>query len=96
MAQWLGISLPMQGTQFQPFSGRIPRAAEQLSPWATTAEPALWGPRATTTEAGAPRAYAPQWGVAPVVATRESPCAAAKIQHNHTYIHTYINTYIHK
>ena len=30
--QWLRICLPVQGTQFEPRSGRIPHAAEQLSP----------------------------------------------------------------
>lgn len=29
---------------------KIPHAAEQLRPWAATAEPVLWGPRATTAE----------------------------------------------
>ena len=33
---------------------------EQLSPCATTTEPALQSPRATTTEVRAPRARAPQ------------------------------------
>ena len=32
VAQWLRIHLPMQGTQFEPWSGKIPRATEQLSP----------------------------------------------------------------
>ena len=35
---------------FEPWSGKIPHAAEQLSPCATTTEPALQSPRATTTE----------------------------------------------
>ena len=48
-------SLPVQGTQVEPWSGKIPHATEQLSPCATT------------TEAQAPRACAlqqekpPQW-----------------------------------
>ena len=40
VAQWLRIHLPMQGTQFEPCSGKIPHAVEQLSPCATTTEPA--------------------------------------------------------
>ena len=60
VAQWLRIRLPMQGTRVEPWSGKIPHAAERLSPWATTTEPALYNPRATTTEALAPRARAPQ------------------------------------
>ena len=50
VAQWLGICLPMQGTRVQALVREVPRAAEQLSPWATTTEPALWSPRATSTE----------------------------------------------
>ena len=41
VAQWLRIHLPMQGTRVEPWSGKIPHAAEQLSPCATTTEPAL-------------------------------------------------------
>ena len=32
VAQWLGVRLPMQGTRFVPWSGRIPHAAERLGP----------------------------------------------------------------
>ena len=38
VAQWLRIH---RGHGFKPWSGKIPHAAEQLSPCATTAEPAL-------------------------------------------------------
>ena len=41
MAQWLRIHLPMRGYRFEPWAGKIPHAAEQLSPCATTTEPAL-------------------------------------------------------
>ena len=40
VAQLLRICLPMQGHGFEPWSGKIPHAAEQLSPCATTTEPA--------------------------------------------------------
>ena len=60
MAQWLRIRLPMQGHGFDPWSGKNRHAAEQLSPCVTTTEPALYSQRATTTEACAPRARAPQ------------------------------------
>ena len=60
VVQWLRILLPMQGTQVQAWSGKISHAAEQLSPCATTTEPALQSPRATPTEAFAPRAHALQ------------------------------------
>ena len=49
MVQWLRVRLPMQGTRirgFKPWSGRIPHAAEQLGPCATTTEPALQSPHA--------------------------------------------------
>ena len=45
----------MQGHGFEPWSGKIPHAVEQLSPW-----PQLLSMRAITTEALAPRAHAPQ------------------------------------
>ena len=49
---------------FQPWSGKIPHAAEQLSPCTTTTEPALQSLRATTTELTchnyAPRAHMPR------------------------------------
>ena len=44
--------------------------------------PQLLSPRATTTEACAPRACAPQQEKPPLAATRESPHAATKTQHS--------------
>ena len=41
VAQWLRIHLPSRGPGFEPWSGKIPHAAEQLSPCATTTEPVL-------------------------------------------------------
>ena len=38
------------GRGFGPWSGRIPHAAEQLGPCATTAGPTLWSPWATAVE----------------------------------------------
>ena len=92
VAQWSVIRLPKQGSayqswgcRFETWSGRIPHDVEQLSPWATTAEPALWRPRATTTEARVPgacapqqkppqwEARAPQWGVAPAHCNLRKP-----------------------
>ena len=48
------------GYGFKPWSGRILHAAEQLGPCTTTAEPALWSPRATAAEACVPAACALQ------------------------------------
>ena len=39
VVQWLRIRLPMQGTRVWAWSGKIPHAAEQPGPWATTTEP---------------------------------------------------------
>ena len=44
MAQWLGIRLPMQGHEFEPWSRKILHTAEQLSPRATTTEPVCLEP----------------------------------------------------
>ena len=48
------------GRGFEPWCGRIPLAVEWLDPYAATAGPALWSPRAAATEAGVPGARAPQ------------------------------------
>ena len=48
VAQWLRVHLPMHGGhRLEPWSGRIPHAAEQLGLCATAAEPELWSPQAT-------------------------------------------------
>ena len=39
VAQWLRIACQSRGHGFKPWSGKIPHAAEQLSPCATTTEP---------------------------------------------------------
>ena len=39
VAQWLGISCQCRGHGFEPWSGGIPHAVEQLSPCATATEP---------------------------------------------------------
>ena len=40
-----------RGHEFKPWSGKIPHAAEQLGPWATTTEPARLDPVLQTREA---------------------------------------------
>ena len=50
MAQWLRIRWPVQETWVCALVRKIPHAAGQLSPCATTTEPALYSRRATTTE----------------------------------------------
>ena len=75
MAQWLGICLPMQGTQFRALVQEDLTCRRATKPmrhnyWACAPEttshncwahkPQLLSPRATTTEARMPRAHAPQ------------------------------------
>ena len=50
VAQWLRIACQCRGHGFEPWSGKIPHATEQLSPCAVTTETALESPQATITE----------------------------------------------
>ena len=72
-----------RGHRFEPWSGKIPHAAEQLSPWATTTEPARLEPvlrngRGRDSERPAHRNE--EWP--PLAATRESPRTETKTQHS--------------
>ena len=83
VVQWLRICLPMQGTRFKPWSGKIPHAVEQLGPWATITEPARLEPvlrnkRGRDNERPAHRDE--EWP--PLAATRESPRTETKTQHS--------------
>ena len=67
---------------FEPWSGKIPHAAEQLGPWATTTEPARLEPvlrnkRGRDSERPAHRAE--EWP--PLATTGESPRTETKTQH---------------
>ena len=69
---------------FEPWSGKIPHAAEQLGPWATITEPARLEPvlrnkRGHGSERPAHRDE--EWP--PLAATRESPRTETKTQHSH-------------
>ena len=71
------------GHGFEPWSRRIPHAAEQRSPWATTTEPARLEPvlrskRGRDSERPAHRGE--QWP--PLATTRESPRTETKTQHS--------------
>ena len=68
---------------FEPWSGRIPHAAKQLGPWATTTEPARLEPvlrnkRGRDSERPAHRNE--EWP--PLAATGESPHTETKTQHS--------------
>ena len=71
-----------------PWSRKFLHASEQLSPCATTTEPVLESPGATTTEAWADYSLSSTMREAlamrsPHNATGESPCTALKTQHSH-------------
>ena len=72
-----------RGHGFEPWSGKIPHAAEQLGPWATTTDPArlelvLRNKRGRDSERPAHRDE--EWP--PLAATRESPRTETKTQHS--------------
>ena len=72
-----------RGHGFEPWSGKIPHAAEQLGPWATTTEPARLKPvlrnkRGRDSERSAHRDE--EWP--PLATTRESPRTETKTQHS--------------
>ena len=69
---------------FEPWSGKIPHATEQMGPWATITEPAhlepvLCNKRGRDSERPAHRDE--EWP--PLATTRESPRTETKIQHSH-------------
>ena len=72
-----------RGHGFKPWSGKIPHAAEQLGPWATTTEPARLEPvlrnkRGHDSERPAHRDE--EWP--PLASTGESPRTETKTQHS--------------
>lgn len=56
VVQWLGVHFAMQGTWFDPWPGRSPRAADQLSPCAATTGPVPQSLGTAATEARGPQA----------------------------------------
>ena len=76
-----------RGHGFEPWSGKIPHAAEQMGPWATTTEPARLEPalrnkRGHDSERPAHRDE--EWP--PLAATGEGPRTEARTQDNHKKI----------
>ena len=72
-----------RGCRFEPWSGKIPRAAEQLGPWATTTEPARLEPvlrNKRGRDSEWPTHHDEEWP--PLAATRESPRTETKTQHS--------------
>ena len=76
-----------RGHGFDPWSGRIPHAAEQLGPWATTTEPARLEPvlcNKRGRDSERPAHCDEEWLL--LAATRESPHTETKTQHNQKLI----------
>ena len=77
-------SCQCRGHGFEPWSRRIPHAAEQLGPWAATTEharlePVLRNKRGRDSER--PAHHDEEWP--PLATTRESPRTETKTQHSH-------------
>ena len=73
-----------RGHGFEPWSGKIPQAAERLGPWATIAEPARLEPVLRNKrghDSERPVHCDEEWS--PLAATRESPRTETKTQHSH-------------
>ena len=72
-----------RGHGFEPWSGKIPHAVEQLGPWATTTEPARLEPvlrNKRGRDSERPTHRDEEWP--PLAATRESPRTETKTQHS--------------
>ena len=72
-----------RGTGFEPWCGKSPHAAEQLSPWATTTEPARLEPvlrNGRGRDSEMPAHCDEEWP--PLSATGESPHTETKTQHS--------------
>ena len=73
-----------RGRGFEPWSGRIPHATEQLGPWATIAEPARLEPvlrNKRGRDSDRPAHRDEEWP--PLAATGGSPRTETKTQHSH-------------
>ena len=79
VVQWLRICLQCRGHGFEPWSGKIPHAVEQLGPWATTTEPAHLEPVLHNK-----RGHDREWPL--LAATRESSSTETKTQHSNQSI----------
>ena len=76
-----------RGHRFEPWSGKIPHAAEQLGPWATTTEPVRLEPvlrNKRGRDSERPAHHDEEWP--PFATTRKSPHTETKTQHSHKLI----------
>ena len=72
-----------RGHGFEPWSGKIPHAVEQLGPWATTTEPVRLEPVLRSKrgcDSERPAHHDEEWP--PLAATRGSPRTETKTQHS--------------
>ena len=72
-----------RGHGFEPWSGKIPHATEQLGPWATITEPARLEPvlhNRRGCDSERPTHHNEEWP--PLATTRESPRTETKTQHS--------------
>ena len=72
-----------RGHRFEPWSGRIPHAVEQLGPWATTTEPAHLEPvhcNKRGRDSERPTHRDEEWP--PLATTREGPHTETKTQYS--------------
>ena len=81
VAQWIRIHQPRQGTQVWSLVGDIPHAAEQLSPYVTTTEPAPWSPHAATSHLVCCN-YGSPLALEPVPSNKRSHRNKKPVQHN--------------
>ena len=72
-----------RGHGFEPWSGKMPHAAEQLGPWATLLSLRVWSLCSATRgqDSERPAHRDEEWP--PLATTRESPHTEMKTQHNH-------------
>ena len=73
-----------RGHEFEPGSGKIPHAAEQLHPWATITDPARLEPalrKKRSRDSKRPAHCDEEWP--PLATTRESSRTETKTQHSH-------------
>ena len=81
-----------RGHGFEPWSGKIPHAAEQVGPWATTTEPARLEPvlrNGRGRDGERPVHHDEEWP--PLAAAGESPRTEAKNQHSQKWINKLVN-----
>ena len=79
MVHWLRICLPMQRTWGRPWSGKIPHAAGQRSPWTQLLKPACLEPELSNKRSHhTEKSMLCNEEQPPLAATRDSPSAAMK------------------